>query len=130
VGITGTSGERSQHSQAITWAASWACTGFLRPSIWLTSFPRDLFPVPVTSYSQGVAGIPKLKVDPKQLAILAIVAAVIGLLINSVLTLLAMLVAGIGWRSGPRWARLTLVIGAVVVIFLTGAGHHVPVKHS
>lgn len=31
-----------------------------------------------------------------------------------VLTIPAMLVAGFGWQSAPRWTRVTLVIGAVL----------------
>lgn len=77
-----------------------------------------------------MALIPKVKVQPKQLAIFAIAAAVIGLVINAVLAVVAMLVAGIAWRSGPRWARITLIVGAVAVIVFTGGAHHIPVKHS
>jgi hypothetical protein len=35
-------------------------------------------------------------------------------LLIPVLTIPAMLVAGFGWRSAPRWTRVTLVIGAVL----------------
>lgn len=41
-------------------------------------------------------------------------ASVVGLLLIPVLTIPAMLVAGFGWRSAPRWTRVTLLVGAVL----------------
>ena len=57
---------------------------------------------------------PKKALSSKRTAILAVIASVVGLAVIPVLTVPAMLVAGFGWRSAPRWARMTLVIGAVI----------------
>ena len=61
-----------------------------------------------------MALIPKGALGSKRTATFAVVASGVGLLIIPVLTIPAMLVAGIGWRSAPRWARATLLIGAVL----------------
>lgn len=62
----------------------------------------------------GVALIPKGALSSKQTATFAVVASVVGLAMIPVLTVPAMLVAGFGWRSAPRWTRLTLILGAVL----------------
>ena len=49
--------------------------------------------------------------------------AVIGLVITPVLTVAAMVLAGVGWRSAPRWTRATFLIGAVLFI-----AYHISVK--
>ncbi len=75
------------------------------------------------SYPQGVALIPKVSIDSKRFGVFAVIAAVIGLVITPVLTVAAMVLAGVGWRSAPRWTRLTLLIGAVLFI-----AYHISVK--
>jgi hypothetical protein len=75
------------------------------------------------SYPQGVALIPKVKIDSKRFAVFAVIAAVIGLFITPILTIAAMILAGVGWRSAPRWTRLTLLIGAVLFL-----AYHVSTK--
>jgi hypothetical protein len=62
----------------------------------------------------GVALIPKSALSSKQTATAAVVASVVGLVTVPVLTVPAMLVAGFGWRSAPRWTRMTLILGAVL----------------
>jgi hypothetical protein len=61
-----------------------------------------------------VALIPKGALGSKRTATAAVVASGVGLLLIPVLTIPAMLVAGFGWRSAPRWTRVTLVLGAVL----------------
>jgi hypothetical protein len=75
------------------------------------------------SYPQGVARIPKVSLDSKRFAAIAVIAAVIGLAITPVITVAAMVLAGVGWRSAPRWTRLTLLIGAVLFV-----AYHIGVK--
>jgi hypothetical protein len=66
------------------------------------------------SYAQAVALIPKGALSSKRAATVAVIISFVGLLVIPVITVPAMLVAGFGWRSAPRWTRLSLVIGAVV----------------
>jgi hypothetical protein len=61
-----------------------------------------------------VALIPKGALRSKRTATFAVIASAVGLLLIPVLTIPAMLVAGFGWRSAPRWTRATLLIGAVL----------------
>lgn len=61
-----------------------------------------------------MALFPKGALGSKRTATFAVIASGVGLLLIPVLTIPAMLVAGFGWRSAPRWTRLTLVIGAVL----------------
>lgn len=69
------------------------------------------------SYPQGVALIPKPTIDSKRTAQIAVVVSLIGLAVIPVITVPAMLVAGVSWRGAPRWARITLLVGAVVFAF-------------
>jgi hypothetical protein len=62
-----------------------------------------------------VALIPKSALSSKRAVTVALIISLIGLLVVPVITVPAMLVAGFGWRSAPRWARLLLVIGALVL---------------
>jgi uncharacterized membrane protein len=82
------------------------------------------------SYPRGVALIPKLKIDSKRFAVLAVIAALIGLVITPVLTVAAMVLAGVGWRSAPRWTRLTLLIGAVLFVAYHVSTKQPPARHS
>jgi hypothetical protein len=51
----------------------------------------------------------------------------VGLLVIPVITMPAMLVAGFGWRSAPRWTRLSLVIGPVIfAIYVLAIKPHAP----
>jgi protein-S-isoprenylcysteine O-methyltransferase Ste14 len=61
-----------------------------------------------------VALIPKRALQSKSTAILAIVVSVVGLIVIPILTLPAMFLTGVGWSSGPRWTRMTLVLGAIL----------------
>jgi hypothetical protein len=61
-----------------------------------------------------VALIPKRALQSKSTAILALAVSVVGLAVIPILTLPAMLLAGVGWTSGPRWTRVTLVVGAIL----------------
>ncbi len=61
-----------------------------------------------------MALIPKGALASKRTATFAVIASAVGLLLIPVLTIPAMLVAGFGWRSAPRWTRATLLIGAVL----------------
>lgn len=61
-----------------------------------------------------MALIPKGALGSKRTATFAVIASAVGLLLIPVLTIPAMLVAGFGWRSAPRWTRATLLIGAVL----------------
>lgn len=66
------------------------------------------------SYPQGMALIPRGAVNSERTVRVAVIMSVIGLAIIPVITVPAMLVAGFGWRSAPRWARMTFIIGAVL----------------
>ena len=61
-----------------------------------------------------MALIPKSALSSKRAATIAVIVSLVGLLVIPVITVPAMLIAGFGWRSAPWWARLLLVIGAVV----------------
>ena len=66
------------------------------------------------SYAQGVALIPKGALGGKRAAAVAVIISFVGLLVIPVITMPAMLVGGFGWRSAPRWTRLSLLIGPVI----------------
>jgi hypothetical protein len=70
-----------------------------------------------------VALIPKGALQSKSTGILAVVVSVVGLAIIPILTLPAMFLTGVGWSSGPRWTRITLVLGAILF-----AGYLIAVK--
>lgn len=70
-----------------------------------------------------MAFIPKGKLDTNSTAKIAVVVGVIGLFLVPILAVPAMLVAGLSWRSGPRWARLVLVAAAVVFAIYIVAAH-------
>ena len=61
-----------------------------------------------------MALLPKGALDSKRTATAAVIIAFIGMIVIPVLAVPAMFLAGIGWRSAPRWARLTLIIGALL----------------
>jgi protein-S-isoprenylcysteine O-methyltransferase Ste14 len=61
-----------------------------------------------------VALIPKRALQSKSTAVLALAVSAVGLAVIPILTLPAMFLAGIGWSSGPRWTRVTLVLGAIL----------------
>lgn len=71
-----------------------------------------------------MALIPKGTLSSKRTATFAVIVSFIGLLVVPILAVPAMLVAGFSWRSAPRWARVTLVVGAVVFAAFLVAGHH------
>jgi hypothetical protein len=86
---------------------------------------------PRPSYLHPVALIPKGALSSKRTATFAVVASAIGLLVIPILTIPAMVVAGIGWRSAPRWTRVTLLIGAVLfAAYLLAAKTPPPAQHS
>jgi hypothetical protein len=61
-----------------------------------------------------VALIPRGALESKRTATFAIVVSVIGLAVIPVLTIPAMLIAGVSWKSAPAWTRLALIAGAVL----------------
>jgi protein-S-isoprenylcysteine O-methyltransferase Ste14 len=63
-----------------------------------------------------MAFLPKGALESKRTAQLAVAASVIGLVVVPVLTVPAMFLGGITWSGAPRWARMTLIIGAVVFV--------------
>jgi protein-S-isoprenylcysteine O-methyltransferase Ste14 len=63
-----------------------------------------------------MAFLPKGALQSKRTAQLAVVASLIGLVVVPVLTVPAMFLGGITWSGAPRWARMTLIIGAVVFV--------------
>jgi hypothetical protein len=78
----------------------------------------------------GVALIPKSALSSKQTATAAVVASVVGLVTVPVLTVPAMLVAGFGWRSAPRWTRMTLILGAVLFAAYLATVKTAPSPHA
>ena len=81
------------------------------------------------SYSQGVALIPKVKVSGKPAGVAAVLAALIGLAVIPILAVAAMVLVGIAWKDGPRWTRMTLIIGAVLYVAYAVASKHPAVSH-
>jgi hypothetical protein len=96
------------------------------------SLCRYLFERPFRSYPQGVALIPKVKVkvSGKPAGIFAVIAALVGLAVIPVLTVAAMVLVGVAWKDGPRWARVTLIIGAVLYVAYAIANKHPAVRHG
>jgi hypothetical protein len=90
----------------------------------------DLFVMRFSSYSQGVALIPKVKVSGKPAGIFAVIAALVGLAVIPILAVAAMVLVGVAWKDGPRWARVTLVIGAVLYVAYVVASKHPAVRHG
>lgn len=74
--------------------------------------------------------IPKGALNSKRTATFAVVASLAGLVLIPVVTIPAMLVAGFGWRSAPRWTRLTLVIGAVLFAAYLVTVKSPPAQHT
>jgi hypothetical protein len=71
-----------------------------------------------------VALIPKVKVGGKPAGIVAVLAAFIGLVVIPILTVAAMVLVGVAWKDGPRWTRVTLILGAVLyVAYRIGVDH-------
>jgi hypothetical protein len=76
---------------------------------------------------RGVALIPKGALSSKRAATVAVIISFVGLLVIPVITLPAMLVAGFGWRSAPRWTRLSLVIAPVIfAVYVLAIKTHAP----
>jgi hypothetical protein len=96
--------------------------------MWPTSLTAHLFGVPFRSYPQGVALIPKVKVSGKPAGIFAVIAAVIGLVVIPILAVAGMVLVGVAWKDGPRWTRVTLIVGAVLYLaYKVGVNH--PAAH-
>jgi Ca2+/H+ antiporter len=77
-----------------------------------------------------VALIPKGALSGKRAAAVTLIISFVGLLVIPVITVPAMLAAGFGWRSAPRWTRLSLVIGAVVfAVYVLAVKTQVPAAH-
>jgi hypothetical protein len=92
--------------------------------MWPISLWVDLFGAANRSYSRGVALIPKVKVGGKPAGIVAVLAAFIGLAVIPILTVAAMVLVGVAWKDGPRWTRVTLILGAVLyVAYRIGVDH-------
>jgi hypothetical protein len=90
----------------------------------------NLFGVAFRSYSQGVALIPKVKVSGKPAGIFAVIAAVIGLALIPVLAAAGMVLVGVAWKDGPRWSRMTLIVGAVLYVAYRVGVSHPAVHHG
>lgn len=74
-----------------------------------------------------MALIPKGALSSKRAATVAVIISLVGLLVVPVITMPAMLVAGFGWRSAPRWTRLSLVIGPVIfAVYVLAIKTHAP----
>jgi len=92
---------------------------------------RGLSDLPLRSYSLTVALIPRGALNSKRTATFAVVVSVIGLAVIPILTIPAMLIAGVGWKSAPTWTRLTLIAGAVLfAAYLVALKPAAPVTHS
>lgn len=63
-----------------------------------------------------MAFIPEGALKSKRTATFAVIVSIIGLAVIPVLTVPAMFLAGLSWRSAPRWTRATLVIGAIFFV--------------
>jgi hypothetical protein len=77
-----------------------------------------------------VALIPKVKVGGKPAGIGACIAAVVGLAVVPILAVAAMVLVGVAWKDGPRWARMTLLVGAVLYVAYAIVNKHPAVRHS
>ena len=58
--------------------------------------------------------LPKGVLGSKRTATAAVILAFIGLVTLPLLAVPAMFWVGISWRSAPRWARITLIVTALV----------------
>jgi hypothetical protein len=63
-----------------------------------------------------VALLPKGALQSKRTAQLAVALSVIGLAVAPIITVPAMFLGGITWHGAPRWARMTLIIGAILFV--------------
>ncbi|HMH90102.1 MAG TPA: hypothetical protein VK586_03355 [Streptosporangiaceae bacterium] len=77
-----------------------------------------------------MALIPKVKVSGKPAGILAIIAAVIGLAVIPILAVAGMVLVGVAWKDGPRWTRVTLIVGAVLYLAYRVGVNHPTVHHG
>ena len=83
-----------------------------------------------SGYSRGVALIPKVRVSGKPAGVFAVIAAIVGLAVIPVLAVAAMVLVGVAWKDGPWWARLTLIVGAVLYVAFVVASKHPAVHHG
>jgi hypothetical protein len=82
------------------------------------------------SYAPGVALLPKGALDSKRTATAAVIVSFIGLIVIPVLTVPAMFLVGIGWHGAPRWARMTLIVSAILfAAYLVAVKPAAPVVH-
>jgi hypothetical protein len=65
----------------------------------------------------------------KRAAGLAVTVAIIGLFIIPILVIPTMVIAGWKWESGPRWARGTLVVVAIVFVAYLVMAKPAPAHH-
>ena len=77
-----------------------------------------------------MALIPKVKVSGRPASISAVIAALVGLAIVPVIAAAAMVLVGVTWKEGERWARVTLVIGAVLYVAFAIMNKHPAVHHG
>jgi hypothetical protein len=77
-----------------------------------------------------MALIPRGALNSKRAATFAVIASVIGLAVIPVLTVPAMLIAGVSWRSAPLWTRITLIAGAVLFAAYLLTLKPAPAPHS
>lgn len=77
-----------------------------------------------------MALIPKVKVSGRPASILAVITALVGLAIIPIIAAAAMVVVGISWKEGERWARVTLIIGAVLYVAFAIVDKHPAVHHG
>ena len=70
--------------------------------------------------------IPKDALSGKRAAAAVVIISLAGLLVIPAVTVPAMLAAGFGWHSAPRWTRLSLVIGAAVAIYVLTVRPYAP----
>jgi hypothetical protein len=63
-----------------------------------------------------VALLPKGALKSKRTAQLAVAVSVVGLAVVPIITVPAMFLGGITWHSAPRWARMTLIVGAILFV--------------
>jgi hypothetical protein len=77
-----------------------------------------------------VALIPKVKVGGKPAGIAACIAALVGLAVVPILAVAAMVLVGVAWKDGPRWTRMTLIIGAVLYVAYAVVNKHPAPRHG
>jgi len=82
------------------------------------------------SYARDVSLLPKGVLNSKRTATAAVIVSFIGLVTVPVLAVPAMFWVGIGWRSAPRWARMTLIGTALLAaVFLLALKPAAPIPH-